>query len=57
MKYIGSKNKISKHIVPIIQKAIDENNIDIYYEPFVGGANMIDKISCKTRVGTTYIKS
>lgn len=37
MKYIGSKNKISKYIIPIIQKAIDDNNITVYYEPFVGG--------------------
>ena len=35
MKYIGSKNKISKHIVPIIQKAIDENNIDILIYVFI----------------------
>lgn len=38
MKYVGSKNRISKHIVPIIQSYIDDNNIRSYYEPFVGGA-------------------
>ena len=37
MKYVGSKNRIAKDIVPIIQKYIDENNITEYYEPFVGG--------------------
>ena len=37
--------------MPIIQKAIDENNITTYYEPFVGGANMIDKIKCENRIG------
>lgn len=37
MKYVGSKNKISKYIVPIIQKHIDENEIRTYIEPFVGG--------------------
>jgi len=51
MKYMGSKNRISKHIVPIIQKCIEDNNVNIYYEPFVGGANMIDKIKCKNRIG------
>ena len=51
MKYVGSKNRISKQIAPIIQKCIDENNITTYIEPFVGGANMIDKIRCKTRIG------
>ena len=37
MKYVGSKNRIAKDIVPIIQKYIDENNIIEYYEHFVGG--------------------
>lgn len=51
MKYVGSKNRISKYIAPIIQKCIDDNNIKIYFEPFVGGANMIDKIKCEKRIG------
>lgn len=51
MKYVGSKNKISKYIAPILQKCIDDNNVQVYYEPFVGGANMIDKIRCKNRIG------
>lgn len=44
MKYIGSKKRISKYIRPILQEYIDKNNISIYYEPFVGGSNMIDEI-------------
>lgn len=56
MKYVGSKNRISKQIAPIIQKCIDDNNIKIYYEPFVGGANMIDKIKCDKRVGNDLHK-
>ena len=52
MKYMGSKSRIAKHIVPIIQKYIDNNNIQYYIEPFVGGANVIDKIKCKTKIGT-----
>lgn len=44
MKYMGSKSRIAKYIVPIIQKYIDNNETDNYYEPFVGGANIIDKI-------------
>lgn len=51
MQYQGSKNKLSKHIVPILQKIIDENKISNYIEPFVGGANMIDKIKCDCRIG------
>ena len=46
MKYLGSKSRIAKYIVPIIQKAIDENDIHYYIEPFAGGCNIIDKIKC-----------
>ena len=42
MKYMGSKNRIAKHILPIILKDRKENQH--YVEPFVGGANMIDKV-------------
>lgn len=48
---MGSKSRIVKYIVPIIQKYIDENNIQKYVEPFVGGANVIDKINCKEKFG------
>ena len=48
---MGSKSRIAKHIVPIIQKYIDENNITIYLEPFVGGANVIDKVKCREKFG------
>lgn len=48
---MGSKSRIAKHIVPIIQRYIDENNISIYIEPFVGGANVIDKINCDSKYG------
>lgn len=52
MKYMGSKSRIAKYIVPIIQSYIDNNNIEYYAEPFVGGANVIDKIKCKHRRGS-----
>lgn len=42
MKYMGSKNRIAKHILPIILKDRQENQY--YVEPFVGGANIIDKV-------------
>lgn len=52
MVYMGSKNRISKELAPIIQSYID-NMPDCkgYLEPFVGGANMIDKIHHKNRIG------
>ena len=48
---MGSKSRIAKHIVPIIQDYIDTNNITKYVEPFVGGANVIDKINCNEKYG------
>ena len=36
MKYIGSKNRLSKEIAPIIQSYINEHTKG-YLEPFVGG--------------------
>lgn len=52
MKYVGSKNRLAKDLAPIIQSYIDDNNIIRYWEPFCGGANMIDKIKCKNRFGS-----
>ena len=54
MVYQGSKNRIAKYIIPIIQKYIDDNNITTYIEPFCGGLNIIDKIKCKTRIASDY---
>jgi len=49
MKYMGSKRRIAKHILPIILK--DRKQGQWYYEPFVGGANIIDKVD-GNRIGT-----
>lgn len=51
MVYQGSKNKLAKWIAPIIQEYIEKNQVDTYIELFVGGANMIDKIKCKRKIG------
>ena len=51
IKYVGSKSRIAKHIVPIIQSYIDNTSANFYLEPFVGGANVIDKISCDRKIG------
>lgn len=51
IKYVGSKSRIAKHIVPIIQSYIDNTSANFYLEPFVGGANVIDKISCDKKLG------
>lgn len=39
---MGSKARIAKYILPIILK--DRKDGQCYVEPFVGGANMIDKV-------------
>ena len=51
MKYVGSKSRIAPAIVPIIQEHIDRAGARAYIEPFVGGANVIDKINAEFRVG------
>lgn len=50
MKYVGSKNRLAKQLAPIIQSYIDTSNCKGYIEPFVGGANMIDKIKCDKKI-------
>ena len=50
MKYVGSKNRLSKELAPIIQSFITKDTKG-YLEPFVGGCNMIDKIRHHTRIG------
>lgn len=51
MRYVGSKNRLSKQIAPIIQSYVDNPLCQGYIEPFVGGANMIDKIECDKKYG------
>ena len=42
MKYMGSKARHAKELLPIILAGRTEGQW--YVEPFVGGANMIDKV-------------
>jgi DNA adenine methylase len=49
MKYMGSKSRHAKEIIPILMSNHTE---DMWYiEPFVGGANMIDKVPCRNKFG------
>ena len=48
MRYLGSKRLLFKHIAPILLK--NRKPDQTWVEPFVGGANMIDKIDGK-RIG------
>lgn len=42
MKYMGSKGRIAKHILPLILR--DRTEGQFYVEPFCGGCNMMDKV-------------
>lgn len=48
MKYMGSKARIAKYILPIILR--NKRESQWYVEPFVGGCNSIDKVKGK-RIG------
>lgn len=48
---MGSKARIAKYISPIINEIIQVCGVDIYIEPFVGGANMIQHINSTIRIG------
>lgn len=51
IKYVGSKARVSKDISKIINNIIEKENIFTYIEPFVGGANIIEKIECDNKIG------
>jgi DNA adenine methylase len=52
LKYMGSKSRLAKELAPKLNEIIHNNNIDTYIEPFVGGANMIEHIKCKNKIGS-----
>lgn len=47
---MGSKSRLAKYIVPIIQSYINKNKSKTYIELFGGGANIIDKIKCDKKI-------
>ena len=51
MKYMGSKARHAKDLLPIILANRKEGQW--YVEPFVGGANMIDKVD-GNRIGADF---
>lgn len=55
MKYKGSKNRIAKELLAIMLKDANNNRLTTWVEPFVGGANMIDKVpSTFKRIAIDY---
>lgn len=53
MKYMGSKDKYARTLIPLIMKGRKKDQY--YVEPFVGGGNMIDKVN-GNRIGSDYNK-
>lgn len=53
MRFMGSKARIAKYILPIILKNRKKNQY--YVEPFMGGCNIIDKVDGK-RIGNDLNK-
>ena len=47
MKYVGSKNRLAKRLLPIM---LERRGKRPWVEPFVGGGNMIDKVANR-RIG------
>ncbi len=53
LKYLGSKARIASQILPIMLAEADKHGIETWYEPFVGGGNMIDKVPARfARIGS-----
>ena len=46
---MGSKKRLAKELIPIITKDLKPNQW--YVEPFVGGANLIDKVQHPYKIG------
>jgi len=49
MKFMGSKASVSKYLLPIITNNLKPDQY--YIEPFVGGCNMMDKVSHHKKIG------
>lgn len=48
MRYMGSKRRIAKYLLTIMLR---DRKKRLYVEPFVGGANVIDKVGYGKRIG------
>ena len=62
MIYQGSKSRLAKYIIPIINKIIEDNEIDTFVDACCGGGNVISNpkypIVCANKIGydkNTYL--
>lgn len=54
MRYLGSKTRIKKEIIPIITEHLDGENQ--FVDAFMGGANVIDSVDYDKKVGLDISK-
>lgn len=54
MRYLGSKARFKKEIIPLITESLNGDNE--FVDAFVGGANIIDSIDYKKKVGLDISK-
>lgn len=55
MKYLGSKRRLAKHLLPIMLSEAEAWGLTTWVEPFVGGGNMIDQVPNRyRRIGIDY---
>ena len=52
MRYLGSKARIKKEIIPIITEHLNGDNQ--FVDAFIGGANIIDAVDYPKKVGIEY---
>jgi DNA adenine methylase len=56
LKCIGSRQGIASDIASVINCLIFTEHIEYYYEPFVGGANIVDKVQANKRIASDIDK-
>lgn len=54
MRYMGSKGRHAKHIVPFLMSGHDQNKP--YVEPFLGGGNLFSEVPAKFKWGNDTAK-
>ncbi len=51
MKYMGGKSRIANKLASEFNTVINAYDIKNYYEPFVGGAAVIELVECQNKLG------
>lgn len=54
MVYQGSKNRIAKYLIPIINNIISKNNIEYFFDMCMGGGNLSANSKHKINVSNIY---